>query len=209
MDESWWLWEYGLKGSSKYFFIVFLITKDSRISLVALRNTEKWMIKKWIKHTWWVFHANKELPQSRIKLLENSQWKDFTIAACYIDKENTYWLTKDPHLLYNNMVCKLLNLCIDKNLILRWEKIQLIASRRETNRYLNLQFENQIKESFKWILNLDIKLMFSNQEKWLQHVDIFAYSIFHKHEFNNYKLYNMFANNIKIEEEIKWKEKKY
>ena len=203
MDESWGIWKYWVKWNSKYFFVTFLITKNSRTSQIALRNTEKWIIRKWLKVTW-EFHANKESDKVRMKLLENSKWKDFIIVACYVDQVRYQWISSDPHLLYNNITSKLLKLCVDNNIFLKWESVELIISRRETNRFLNNQMINQIRDSLEWILDLKIRLAFSRQEKWLQHVDLFSYSIFQKYEFWNNKYYDMFWNNVKLIEEYKW-----
>lgn len=160
------------------------------------------MMKKWIKHKWWVFHTSNELNESRIKILEYSQWKNFMIATYYIDKTNIEGLSRDPHLLYNNMVIKLLKRCIDKNIILQWEKVQLIAARKETNRFLNKQFIEQIKYSIESQIKIDVILRYPLQEKWLQHVDSMALPILHKYEFNNTTLYNLMKDHIVIEEEI-------
>ena len=202
MDETWNQWPYWKQWNSRYFFIVFLLTKNSSISEQVLKKTFKWMMKKWIKHKWWVFHTSNELNESRMKILEYSQWKDFMIATYYVDKTNIGGLSKDPHLLYNNMVIKLLKRCIDKNIILQWEKVQFIAARKETNRFLNKQFTEQIKYSIEPQIKIDVLLRYPLQEKWLQHVDSMALPILHKYEFNNITLYNIMKDHIVIEEEI-------
>ena len=76
------------------------------------------MLKKWIKHKGGVFHATNELHESRIKILEYAQGKDIKIVTCYLDKTNVYGISKDPHLLYNNMTIKLLKSCIEQSFLL-------------------------------------------------------------------------------------------
>ena len=97
------------------------------------------------------------------------------------------------------MVVKLLKYCIGKNIILKWDNIQFYAARKETNKHLNKQFENHIKDDFLWLLNIQIFLRYPHQEKWLQLVDSLAYAIFRKYEYGDYSLYNTIKNNISIE----------
>jgi len=199
MDESGDLWKYNNQRNSKYFFIVFLITKDPRIAEQALKKVSKRMKNQKIVNKWWVFHANNEMQKTREKLLDYTVWKDFIIACCFVDKRDMYGISKDQHLLYNNIVVKLLKYCIDRNIILKWEFIKFYAARKETNKYLNKQFETQIKDALAWILDIDIFLRYPHQEKWLQLVDSFAYAIFRKHEYDDYGLYNIISDNISLE----------
>lgn len=199
MDESWDLWKYWNQKNSKYFFIVFFITKNPRIADQALKKVSKWMKNQKIISKWWVFHANNETQKSREQLLNYTIWKEFVVASCFLNKNNMYGISKDQHLLYNNMVVKLLKYCIDKNIILKWEDIQFYAARKETNKHLNKQFENQIKDDLSWLLNIQIFLRYPHQEKWLQLVDSLAYAIFRKHEYDDYSLYSIIKDNISIE----------
>ncbi len=200
MDETWNQWFYWKQWNSRYFFIVFLLTKNPNVCEQIVKKTVKWMLKKGIKSKWWVFHATNELHDSRIKILEYSQWKDFIVATYYVDKNNMEGLSRDPHLLYNNMVIKLLKRCIDKNIILQWMKVNLIAARKETNRFLNKQFVEQIKYSLESQLDIEVILKYPVQDKWLQHVDAMALPILHKYEFNNTELYDIMKNHVVIEE---------
>ena len=204
MDETGNQWEYGKQGNSKYFFIVFLLTKNPNISEQILKKTFKRMLKKWIKHKGGVFHATNELHESRVKILEYAQGKDIRIVACYLNKTNMYGISKDPHLLYNNMTIKLLKSCIEKSLILKWEKIQLFAARKETNKFLNQQFINQIHYAMDSLLDIEVFLRYPQQEKGLQLVDSFALALFHKYEFCNTELYNLIKEVFLLEEEY-WK----
>ena len=196
MDESWDLWRYWLPGNSKNFFIVFFLTKNKRISNQAVKKTIKWMKNKKITRKWWVFHANHETHESIEKFLTFAQWKEYIIATYYINKENMQWISKDQHLLYNNMVIKLLKHCIDKNILYKWEKLEFYAARKETNKHLNKLFENQIKDELNGYLDIEVYLRYPHQETWLQLVDSIAYSLFYKYETNNLKFYDLIKWNI-------------
>ena len=202
MDESWDLWIYWKKWNSRYFFITFLLTKEPRILEQTLKKTFKWMKNQKIINKWWVFHANNESQKTREKLLQYLAWKNFITVSYYIDKEFMQWASKDPHLLYNNIVIKLIKRCMDKNIILKWDNIQFYAARKETNKHLNKQFENQIKDELSWELNINVYLRYPYQEKGLQIVDSLAYAIYRKYENWYYNLYNIIKNNIEIVEQF-------
>ncbi len=202
MDESGTLWKYWVVWSSRYFFIVFFLTKNPRIWEQAIKKVTKRMKNKKIINKWWVFHANHESEESIEKFLQYLSWKDFIIATYYIDKKELQWVSKDQHLLYNNMVIKLLKRSIENNIVFEWSNIQFYAARKETNKHLNKQFENQIRDELSWKLDIDIYLRYPHQEAWLQVVDSLAYAIYRKHENNYYKFYDIIKDNIKIEEEL-------
>lgn len=159
------------------------------------------MWKKKISIQWWVFHAYKETKESIYKLLELISESDLKIMVCVLNKRDylLQWkFTKDTHLLYNNITCKLLKSCID-TWILPWTIIIFNASRKETNRFLNKQFINHINDALNWIYNIDVQLKYPKQELWLQIVDTVAFSIYQKYENNNSEFYDMIKNHICIE----------
>ncbi len=201
MDESWDLWLNIDNGNSDYFLVAFIATKDPLLPTHIMRKMAKWMWKKKISIQWWVFHAYKETKESIFKLLELISESDLKIMVCVLNKRDylLQWkFTKDTHLLYNNVTCKLLKSCID-TWILPWTRIIFNASRKETNRFLNKQFINHINDALNWIYNIDVQLKYPKQELWLQIVDTVAFSIYQKYENNNSEFYDMIKNHICIE----------
>lgn len=201
MDESWDLWLNIDNGNSDYFLVAFIATKDPLLATHIMRKMAKWMWKKKISIQWWVFHAYKETKESIYKLLELISESDLKIMVCVLNKRDylLQWkFTKDTHLLYNNVTCKLLKSCID-TWILPWTRIIFNASRKETNRFLNKQFINHINDALNLIYNIDVQLKYPKQELWLQIVDTVAFSIYQKYENNNSEFYDMIKNHICIE----------
>ena len=88
-----------------------------------------------------------------------------------------------------------------KRLIPTISKIELVASRRETNKFLNKNFKNylnsQIKNRHKTNISIQIRNPF--QEKSLQAVDFISWAIFRKYEQEDDSYYNLIKSKI-IEE---------
>jgi hypothetical protein len=74
----------------------------------------------------------------------------------------------------------LLDRIITKKLIPTDQKIQLIASRRETNHFLNENFKNYIKNSSS--AEIEVLVKTPSEEKGLQVADFISWSAFRKYE---------------------------
>jgi len=74
----------------------------------------------------------------------------------------------------------------------------LIASRRETNKFLNENFRNylnaQVKNRHK--VNINISIKSPSGEKVLQAVDFVSWTIFRKYEYGDDSYYNLIKNKI-------------
>lgn len=77
-------------------------------------------------------------------------------------------------------------------------KIFLVASRRETNKFLNENFKNylnnQVKNYHQGELEINIKT--PSEEKALQVVDFTSWAIFRKYEYGDDSYYNLIKNKI-------------
>jgi len=204
MDETWDLWFNESIGNSDYFFIVMIITKDSKITEDVIKKIFKRMKKNKVNNKTWFFHAYKERHDTVITLLNYITNKDIMIMTSILDKKKSkgkVW--KDIHLLYNTITCKLLQQIIQQ-CHLEGEYIKFYASRRETNKHLNKCFSEQIKDSCIWIVNIDVILKYPKEEKWLQVVDGVAFALYHKYEKQDLELYNIIKPLIIIEEKFCW-----
>lgn len=190
--------------NSNYFLVTFLVLKDPRINEHTMKKIVKKLKLKNMSLSFWVFHAFKENKDIITNYLEYLAWKDIKIMVYILDKQkyiNSWKMSKDIHLIYNNMCSKLLKKCLNI-WILMWNQIKFYAARKETNRFLNMQFENYIKESLTWIYNIDIFLRYPKQEKWLQLVDGISYSIYQKYQNNNSEFYDIIVDKIAIEDQF-------
>lgn len=117
----------------------------------------------------------------------------------YLNKRKVYTKLQDEkQVLYNYVTNILLDRIYSKKIIPVKTRIELIASRRETNKFLNENFKNyinsQVKNRHKIEIKVNIKTPF--EEKTLQVVDFVSWAIFRKYEYKDDSYYNIIKNKI-------------
>ena len=92
----------------------------------------------------------------------------------------------------------LLDRIYSKKLIPLDKKVEIVASRKETNRFLNENFKsylnNQIKDRYK--IDVVIQIKTPHQEKSLQVVDFVSWAIFRKYEYKDNSYYNIIKSKV-------------
>ncbi|QQS38820.1 DUF3800 domain-containing protein [Candidatus Woesebacteria bacterium] len=190
------------KGTSSYFVITLLFSSTKRsVEKVVKKTFRSLPAKVQQKHTG-CLHAVNEKPKTRIKLLSLLNKQDISIVTIYLNKKKVYTRLQDEkHVLYNYVTNILLDRVYSKKLIPTKGQIQLIASQRETNKFLNANFkqylENQAKNNHK--LNITIEIRPSHSEKGLQAVDFACWAIYRKIERGDSSYINIINSRI-IEE---------
>jgi len=204
LDESGDLgFDFKKKKTSKFFVITFLFSRDKRILEKMVKNIFRGFSKLEVKNHHGVLHAYKETPRTRQKLLNRFREKGVSnVIVIYLNKKKVYTRLQDEKsVLYNYVTNILLDRVCTKKLIPIDEKISLIASRRETNKFLNQNFtaylKSQVKNNHK--LDMDIEIKSPTQEKSLQVVDMLSWSVFRKYEHGDESYYNLIKPDI-IEE---------
>lgn len=117
----------------------------------------------------------------------------------YLNKERVYTRLKDEKpVLYNYVTNILLDRIFRKKLVSLSGQVELIASKRETNKFLNdnfrLYLKNQTKNTHKLDIHIEIKT--PSEEKSLQAVDFVSWSIFRKLEYGDDSYYNLIKGKI-------------
>ena len=117
----------------------------------------------------------------------------------YINKQKVYTkLRNEKDVFYNFVTNILLDRIMTKKLIPTNEPITLVASQKETSKFLNLNFKNyltqQAKVNHKLDLVVEIKTPF--EEKALQAVDFVSWAIFRKYEYDDESYYRIFKHKI-------------
>ena len=194
------------KRSSKYFVITFLFTDKKRPIDKIVKVTHS-SLKKIHKQKGGVLHCYHEKPITRTRLLSKLAQKDIKIMTVYLNKNKVYTrLHKEKDVLYNFVTNILLDRICTKKLIPIDEKIDLIASRKETNKFLNTNFKNYLSAQVKSNHELDISIEIKtpHEEKALQAVDFLSWSIFRKYEQGDESYYEIFKSKI-YEENILFK----
>ena len=203
LDESGDLgFDFSKAKTSKYFVVTFLFVKNTRPVGKVVSKIFGGFSKKQIRAHHGVLHANKESPITRQKVLASVGKHDISVMAIYLNKEKVYTRLQDEkHVLYNYVVNMLLDRIMTRKIIPTDEKIQLIASRRETNKFLNDNFkaylENQTAQNHRLQLSISIKT--PQEEKCLQLADMISWSIFRKCEHADETYYNLIKSKV-IEE---------
>lgn len=204
LDESGDLgFDFKKKKTSKFFVVTFFLSKDKRVLEKMVKKVFKGFSKIEVKNHHGVLHAFKETPRTRQKLLNSFREKNLSnVIVVYLNKKKVYTKLQDEKsVLYNYVTNILLDRVCTKKLIPIDEKITLVASRRETNRFLNQNFtaylKTQVKNNHK--LDIDIEIKSPTQEKGLQVVDMLSWSIFRKYEHGDESYYNIIKPDI-IEE---------
>jgi hypothetical protein len=186
--------------TSKYFVITLLFTKDKERLDKLVKKTFKGFSQKEIQSHSGVLHAHKELPKTKQKLLARFlECETDSVITIYLNKKKVYTnLQNEKHLLYNYVTNILLDRVFTKKLIPTNENINIVASRRETSRFLNKNFTeyitNKIKDEHKVLVKVEIKT--PKEEKGLQVVDMLSWSIFRKYEHSDESYYNMIKSKI-------------
>lgn len=201
MDESGDLgFNFKKKKTSKYFVITFIFTKDKSHLEKIIKKIFKGFTKKEVKNHAGVLHAYKESLRTRQKLLNIfHEKKAADIIAIYLNKKKVYTKLQDEkHVLYNYVTNILLDRVCTKKLIPIDEKIKVVASRRETNKFLNVNFSSYIKDQAKnnHRLDIEIDIVSPSQEKSLQVADMLSWSIFRKYEHGDDTYYNLIKQEI-------------
>jgi hypothetical protein len=181
LDESGDLGFDSQKKSSKYFVVTFLFVENKgpieKVMKKAARNLSKKELKRYIG----VLHACKEKPKTITKVLGVLNEKDISVLSIYLNKRKVYTKLKDEkHVLYNYISNILLDRLLTKRLVPLDSKIHLVASRRETNKFLNENFKSYLKHQVKnnHQLDINIEVKVPSGEKCLQAVDFICWAIY-------------------------------
>ena len=200
LDESGDLgFNFNKRGTSQSFIVALLFTDNRRsIEKVVKKIFVGLPSKVKIKHTG-CLHAVKEKPKTRIKLLGLLNQQDISIITIILNKKKVYTRLQDEkHVLYNYVTNILLDRIFTKKLIPLNSPIQLIASQRETNKFLNINFkqylEKQIQTNHKVKLSIEIKP--SHADKCLQAVDFICWAAYRKIESGDDNYINIIRRKI-------------
>ncbi|MCX8083218.1 MAG: DUF3800 domain-containing protein [bacterium] len=207
MDESGDLgFDFSKKRTSNFFVITFLFIENKRPVEKIVRKTHYELQKKY-KRKRGELHATKENILTRHRLLRRLAEKDCYIMAIYLNKRKVYTkLQNEKAILYNYVTNILLDRIFTKKVLSDYRKIELIASKKETNKFLNENFKNYLNNQIKnrHNIELDISIKTPAEEKALQAVDFISWSIFRKYEHRDESYYNIIKSKI-IEENALFK----
>jgi len=199
LDESGDLgFDFEKKKTSKVFVITCLFTEHKRGIEKIVKRIHSQLGRKYRK-TGGTLHCFKEKPVTRQRMLKRLSEKDIAIMTIYLNKEKVYTRLKDEKsVLYNYVTNILLDRIYSKRIISVEDKVCLIASKRETNKFLNQNFKSylnrQVSNQYKIEIEIQIKTPF--EEKALQAVDFASWAIFRKYEHKDESYYNVIKRKV-------------
>jgi len=204
MDESGDLgFDLTKRGTSKFFVVTLLHVQDKRpIEGVISRTYSSLKTKHKKKEN--ILHSFRESSMTRMKVLRSLCEKDIDIFTICIDKRNIRsHAQRDKSNFYNFITHMLLDTVIEKSL-LKGNTVELIASRRETNRFLNDIFVKYIGGEIRkrHHIKIDVSIALPQDEKCLQAVDFISWAIFRKYENGDPSYYQIVREKIKEEHNL-------
>lgn len=203
LDESGDLgFDFTKKKTSKYFIVTCLFVKESRPVEKIVQKIFANFSKTEVKNHGGTLHAFKERPVTRQRLLSSLNEKDISVISIYLNKSKVYTKFHDEkHVLYNFVSNILLDRIYTKKLIPIDNPVVLVASRRETNKFLNQNFcdylSNQVNGNHKVSISVEIKT--PQERKCLQVVDCVSWALFRKREHGDESYANLIKSKV-IEE---------
>ena len=120
----------------------------------------------------------------------------------YLDKHKVYTdLKNEKTVLYNFVPNILLDRVYAKKLIPLEQGVQLVASKRETNKFLNQNFAEYLASQARRNHKSDISIAIRtpHEDKSLQAVDFVSWAIFRKYQYQDDSYYRIIKTRI-IEE---------
>ena len=198
MDESGDLgFNFDKRGTTSYFLITFLFSRSKRPIEKCVKKVHLGLRKKYKKIG--VLHAYIEEPVTKRRLLSLLAEKDCKIMTILLNKKKVYTKLQDEKpVLYNYVTNILLDRIFTKKLIQSDDSIKIIASRKETNKFLNKNFKSylhsQLAANYKVKVSISVKT--PAEQKALQAVDFVSWAIFRKYEYKDDTYYNLIRGKI-------------
>ena len=176
MDESGDLgFDFNKRGTSSYFLITFLFSRNRRSIDKCVKKVHGGLRKKYKKKIG-VLHAYVEEPVTRRRLLTLLSGRDCRIMTILLNKKKVCTNLQDEKaVLYNYVTNILLDRIFTKNLVQSDHSIEIVASRKETSKFLNLNFKSYLQSQITKNHNAKVAISIRTpaQQKALQAVDFF------------------------------------
>jgi hypothetical protein len=190
------------KRTSKFFVVTLLFVPGDKRSIEKVVRKTHGELSRNIKRLVGSLHATNEKPITRQRLLRRLSQNACSVMTIYLDKRKVFTNMRDEkQVLYNYIVNILLDKVMKNKILQAKGLVELIASRRETNRFFNKNFENYLQQQAKkWPeIKITIKIKSPHEERALQATDFVSWAIFRKYENNDDSYYSIIKPKI-IEE---------
>ena len=146
-------------------------------------------------------HARYEKTITVKRLLNALTTKDIRIATMRLDNRKIL-ISSNPNELYTSVVITLINRLYSDGHISDNDIISLIASRRNTSKYLNERFSESIVKRATGKFNFEVSIVKPCDDKCLQAVDFISWAFWQKYEKEDYTYYDIISDKIICEYEM-------
>ena len=187
--------------TTKYFIITFLFVDRKRPIEKIIRTVHSNLRKKYNMRDGMI-HACKEEPSTCQRVCRKLAEKPIKVMTIFLNKKKVFTkLQNEKAVLYNYVTNILIDRIMTKRLVDKKEEIRLVASRRETNKFLNLNFKNYLESQVltNHKINISIEIKTPSEEKGLQAADMLSWAIFRKYEYADDSYYNLIKD-VMVEE---------
>ncbi len=199
MDESGDLgFDFDKAGTSRYFLLTFLVCENKRPIEKCVREVHAALRQRHRKVSSWL-HASREEPSTRSRLLRKLAQRECAVMIIYLNKRRVYTRLQDEKsVLYNYVTNILLDRIFSKRLVSGNRLVFLIASRKETNKFLNLNFREYLERqgTSNHGISLKVQMRTPAEEKALQAADFVSWAIFREYEYGDDSYSNLIAGKI-------------
>lgn len=201
LDESGDLgFDFTKRGTSRIFVVTILITREKRSIEKVVREVHRSLRAKF-RRVSGVLHAHREEGATRRRLLEGLARKHCSIIAIVLNKQKVFTNLQDEKVvLYNYVTNILMDRLMNKHLANPGESVVLVASQRETNKFLNENFRSYISDKVRTNHHFDIRVVIRtpSQEKALQAADCASWAIFRKFQHGDSAYLDMMGGKVEI-----------
>jgi len=167
-------------GTSGHFSVAFLITNEKRPIYSLVKKVYLSLPRATKRKSSGVLHAYYEKASTITKLLQGISKKDVKVASMRLDKRKVL-LTGNPNELYTSLVVTLINRLYADGVICDTDELVLVASRRNTNKNLNVVFSESIVRRAHG-LKFSVNVVPPSDDKCLQAVDFISWAFWQKYE---------------------------
>lgn len=184
--------------TTKYFIITCLFADNKRPIEKVVRKVHRTLRRTHIRKSGGIIHAYREDDVTRQRTLKWLNEKECIAMAIYLNKSKVYTtLQEEQTILYNYVTNILLDRIFSRNYI-KTDSVQLVASKRETNKFLNENFTNYVTKQINKNNGSKVQVVIKtpHQEKGLQAVDFISWAIFRKYEYGDDSYYNLIKESI-------------
>jgi hypothetical protein len=187
--------DFSKEGTSKHLIITLMIAEDKRPVSALVKKVFKTLPPARKHKSGGELHARYEKEITVKRLLSALATKDIKIASMRLDKRKLL-ISGNPNELYTSVVISLINRLYSDGHISDNDSISLIASRRNTSKYLNERFSESVVNRATGKFNFKVSIVKPYDDKCLQAVDFVSWAFWQKYEKGDSTYFDIISDKV-------------